>query len=861
MRKSKLLSVLIFLLIISVALLTGCGSSGYRSIKVFSIEGNVTVNREDKDLTASKNMKLKNNDTVTVSSNSNTVLKLDSDKFIMAKENTTLKLEATGKKNNTKTRIHVSDGGVIVEVKQKLKENESFEIASSNSVMAIRGTQIGFDVSNDNGVVSTNLVTLTGKTEISLLKDDNLKSTNLTECLSLTYESNINESKDIIDMSDLIDNSTIGHISDSDLENVYNTEIREISTYEIDSIVDAVNTFERKPSEYINGTIKITKHPDTVEYGVDPRNYIEVDKEYKELNFYYSQELKGDYLGFDDYGVLAPGTWYCKAKSIDAYRSDPFVFEVVNAEVKFSNLPSSVDYGTDPKTVIKTDKTYKNLEYYYSDSIDGEFKAYDANNPLDLGTYFFKATCFGYESDIYNIEVSKIKANIIFDVFQKNYTGTALLDITLEGNLFDNEFAQITEDIRDDTIYKYFIKITYTDEDDNTYSIFFDKDHRKRFIDFIFSGEQTAKLDIYYCLPYYYEVTSSDSIDFTFENSIDMENSVIMCTHRHQGTADEYRQVDVVLANYYVLDEESQVKLYLKRVQDFTGEIEYVPISDGIHAPFTFKLDNNEILVVETFEYDGVNKNKGYYEYDLDFNRSMFVHTGSLNTNDPVITFNDDGTMNVYYDLEYNGTSDDTMYFATLTTADANGYSDQTYMSLGTNKRFAIFEDLLKNEYEVTKASMVTKFNGVYYSLRNGSAENMRFSPFFNTGYFAKYYVDGEQTIISGVEDYECFDTTNPITIYADGNEFIVSEDCLGENTFSNFIIDGTYESITMDAMICPTFYKWGYETVAFDMEDNPRYLTDDVFAIVKQQMKSKYGITMKGTNKDLLRGMKVSEV
>ena len=153
MRKSKLLSVLIFLLIISVALLTGCGSSGYRSIKVFSIEGNVTVNREDKDLTASKNMKLKNNDTVTVSSNSNTVLKLDSDKFIMAKENTTLKLEATGKKNNTKTRIHVSDGGVIVEVKQKLKENESFEIASSNSVMSIRGTQIGFDVSNDNVVV------------------------------------------------------------------------------------------------------------------------------------------------------------------------------------------------------------------------------------------------------------------------------------------------------------------------------------------------------------------------------------------------------------------------------------------------------------------------------------------------------------------------------------------------------------------------------------------------------------------------------------------------------------------------------------------------------------------------------------
>ena len=138
-------------------------------------------------------------------------------------------------------------------------------------------------------------------------------------------------------MSNLIDSSTIGHINDDDLANVYNTEIREISTYEIDSIVDAVNTFERKASEYINGTIKIKEHPETVEYGVNPKDFIKVDKDYKELNFYYSKELKGDYLGFDEDNVLTPGKWYCKAKSIDAYRSDPFEFEVVEKEIKFTN--------------------------------------------------------------------------------------------------------------------------------------------------------------------------------------------------------------------------------------------------------------------------------------------------------------------------------------------------------------------------------------------------------------------------------------------------------------------------------------------------------------------------------------------
>ena len=79
------------------------------------------------------------------------------------------------------------------------------------------------------GLISTNLVTLSGKTEISLLKDDNLNSTNLTECLSLTYESI--ENKSITDMSTLIDTANKGQISDEDLTNIYNTEIREISTY------------------------------------------------------------------------------------------------------------------------------------------------------------------------------------------------------------------------------------------------------------------------------------------------------------------------------------------------------------------------------------------------------------------------------------------------------------------------------------------------------------------------------------------------------------------------------------------------------------------------------------------------------
>ena len=63
-------------------------SKGYRSLKIFSVVGTVNVIRGNDTLAAQKDMKLKNEDRVEVKEASNTVLKLDNDKFIMVKENT-----------------------------------------------------------------------------------------------------------------------------------------------------------------------------------------------------------------------------------------------------------------------------------------------------------------------------------------------------------------------------------------------------------------------------------------------------------------------------------------------------------------------------------------------------------------------------------------------------------------------------------------------------------------------------------------------------------------------------------------------------------------------------------------------------
>ena len=857
MKRIKLLSILIFIFTVTALILTGCGASGYRSIKVFSIDGNVTINREEKTISASKNMKLKNDDVITVSSNSSTVLKLDSDKFVMAKENTTIKLLATGKKNNTKTRILVNDGGVIVEVKEKLKESESFEIASSNSVMAIRGTRIGLDVTKTTDTISTNFTTLTGKTEIMLLKDNMLNSTNLTECLSLTYESKLEDSKDINDMSNLIDTSTIGHISDNDLINVYNTEFREISTYEIDSIVDAVNKFERKLSEYINGTIKITDYPNKLEYGVNPKDYITVDKEYLGLNFYYSKDIKGDYLGFDEENPLAPGIWYCKAKSLDAYRSDPFEFEVVEKEIKFTNIPSEVDYKTNPKDVIKLDGSYKNIEYYYSDSLDGEYKLYDENDPLELGKWYFYAKCFGHISKTYDIEVVKIKAQFNFDITQKSYSGTASLDIALKdlNKVFSDELLSTIDPIVNETDYKYYISMKYTDSNYIDHYIYFDKDNDEKMLDFIFSGENSASFEIEYNLPYYYEVISSEDLTFNFKNSIDMDNSVILCRKRTYYQ-EEYKVVDICLNNYYALNDESKVKLYLKRVADFTGVITYEPLDS-----LSFNLEKDETLVVETFEFDGENKNKGYYEYEIDFSNSELIYTAKIECNSIFLTYNENGTMNVYFDIVYNGPSEDVLSYISLTTYDSE--VDQTYMCLSSNKRFSVLEDLLVTTYRPTNASVVVKYNGVCYDLRSGDVDYTMINPYDPYYYEVNSSTNDNKTTISSTKTF--IDMTSPVTVHADDNEYIVDSSYLKNNTIDNYIIDGLFDNLKVDATVYSYFAYTGNatHTQTFDIEDYPYdfYITDELFSIVKKQMKEKYGITVKGSNKFIFKGIEVNSL
>ena len=83
-------------------------------------EGVTEVTRMEEALTAYAGMKLEQEDDVYVTEDSNMIMQLDDDKYVFAEENTKFHLEVSGKKNNGKVKICLSEGSVLVEIQNKL---------------------------------------------------------------------------------------------------------------------------------------------------------------------------------------------------------------------------------------------------------------------------------------------------------------------------------------------------------------------------------------------------------------------------------------------------------------------------------------------------------------------------------------------------------------------------------------------------------------------------------------------------------------------------------------------------------------------------------------------------------------------
>ena len=141
----------------------------YRSIKIESLEGEAVVKRSDKNLNVYLDMNLRSGDSLETKANSSVVVKLDEDKYIYVGENSKIDL-ISSEKNSEKTIIRVNEGSIVTEVKNKLKTNETFDVETPNSTMAIRGTTFKVAVTINNNSYDINYSLIEGKITLSVIE-------------------------------------------------------------------------------------------------------------------------------------------------------------------------------------------------------------------------------------------------------------------------------------------------------------------------------------------------------------------------------------------------------------------------------------------------------------------------------------------------------------------------------------------------------------------------------------------------------------------------------------------------------------------------------------------------------------------
>lgn len=141
---------------------------GYRVIKVESIDGTVTLERNAKEKAIFKGMNLKSKDRVTTGENTTMMLLADSDKYILAQQNTCFKIKATGNDKAGKLDIDLEYGFALFEIKNKLNEDSEFTVKTPNATTSVRGTT--FEVSYNKDKNETIVVVWEGLVEVVTAK-------------------------------------------------------------------------------------------------------------------------------------------------------------------------------------------------------------------------------------------------------------------------------------------------------------------------------------------------------------------------------------------------------------------------------------------------------------------------------------------------------------------------------------------------------------------------------------------------------------------------------------------------------------------------------------------------------------------
>ena len=237
--------------VVSIVLYFYFREEQYRSIKVFEVNGECSVDRGKDSLKAFKDMSLSSGDVFTVAEDGFARLKLDEDKYVYLQPDTRVRLTASGNEKNSRTMVFVERGSMTTEVQKKLSAKSTYDIVTPNTTMAIRGTITHTNVTiEDNGSVCTSSAVVEGKVDYTVYKKGKNGET-------IAVEKALGEGDGYsveTDREDLLDEKVLEEIAESGLKASENDDVT-VMTPEEAEIEFKAPAFSEKDLNYLQGLL------------------------------------------------------------------------------------------------------------------------------------------------------------------------------------------------------------------------------------------------------------------------------------------------------------------------------------------------------------------------------------------------------------------------------------------------------------------------------------------------------------------------------------------------------------------------------------------------------------------------------
>ena len=212
------IGVVLVAIAVVLALVLG---GGHRVIKVDDFEGEVTFERNSKEKEIVEGMNLKSEDVITTGEDGLVELLVDSDKHILAQENTNFAIISKGNEKKGKLVIKLNYGTSLVEIENKLNDKSFVEVETPNTSLSVRGTTFEISYSKENKVTTVEVTD--GVVEITCGKET--KKVKEGQIATVTDEGAVVVQKDL--MYKEVPLFEVSHTEQGKISNVYVKQLAE----------------------------------------------------------------------------------------------------------------------------------------------------------------------------------------------------------------------------------------------------------------------------------------------------------------------------------------------------------------------------------------------------------------------------------------------------------------------------------------------------------------------------------------------------------------------------------------------------------------------------------------------------------